>query len=797
MMSLIKKMQGKKEVQEDTTIPTNESETIADDLESLKKERERLISVINQKLGRAKKKKRKTALPNGSSENESDANKSIDEIPSTGTASVIGSVGSIGSLKPNKPAGKDGKFEVDVDVVLNLEVAKDEKEVERDKTPTRNKPPIPPLHFPQSPQSLSPPVSLTQQFLGQQERWSKTSKTNTSILPNPTPIADITTLTKLNTNINSITSNNNTHNNDISKGPVEVENFEQEMSTKSVNLEDLNSKQRKVKTEDTSKTIASFVRKKKVGFRLDDQHTEKHNTNQKSNINEPLNNSNNTNTNNNNNNSNRTFETPNNTKIQPSIEDFTPETSTYSINSSNNNESLHMSDLNDDIMDESETTRSLQGKIRVEKHRYAILLEKFNLIQEQQKETEEKAKEAEAKSTEQIRLLCTKIEELAERCMKLEVDLKEAKESSESEKNRADTLEQNTSVLRELVVNGQALIQSGRKRSYAEQKLWEKLATPEVLAASQPPRSFPVQMGASEYSRSTNASSLELEKTTNQLRKSQSEVKQLTARIVRLEEDNRDLLDRSRATIQEARASESRQEVQLAGAVRRIQWLLEQQKKLTENLKGKDEYIAKVESKLLEQSKQLKKVTTTNTKPEQSSTNSKSTSFLTSPHLSSKPTTHSHTNIYSNSNNNSHTHSHVEDDAVRTLSIDLAMLEARSVVEREEKELKKSKAKTPINNNPPPVIQRRHSFVATNTSPLVKNPNPKTPQKNTQQRPHSQQSHTHTQQQYQVPPNTQHQDPPEFSIQEIEGFTQNITHNEHQQRTYEENEEWLKNYIEG
>ncbi|CEO95098.1 hypothetical protein PBRA_009630 [Plasmodiophora brassicae] len=139
---------------------------------------------------------------------------------------------------------------------------------------------------------------------------------------------------------------------------------------------------------------------------------------------------------------------------------------------------------------------------------------------------------------------------------------------------------------------------------------WQRLATPEVVAASEPPPRFPVP--------------LPVPFTAAQFRSMQLSVKQLTGERDQLRDRVLDLQNR----LEDAQKAASEQTKQfdeeraktnthLTGAVRRIQYLLTEQEKSQADARSTAEYVARLEKSLLRQHDELQKKPTPSIRPSQ------------------------------------------------------------------------------------------------------------------------------------------------------------------------------------
>lgn len=140
-----------------------------------------------------------------------------------------------------------------------------------------------------------------------------------------------------------------------------------------------------------------------------------------------------------------------------------------------------------------------------------------------------------------------------------------------------------------------------RAGNKASRPLWQNLATQEVLEASRPPEDFPIP--ARHRGLITEVEAL------------QSRVKELQASLNAVQGEN-DKLRRindghqrhGHRQLQEAREQIRQQEPQLNGAMRRINWLVEQKKVLETEASASVLYTQKLEKKLIEKDDEVQRL---------------------------------------------------------------------------------------------------------------------------------------------------------------------------------------------
>eukprot|EP00941_MAST-03F_sp_MAST-3F-sp1_P002670 g2670.t1 len=195
---------------------------------------------------------------------------------------------------------------------------------------------------------------------------------------------------------------------------------------------------------------------------------------------------------------------------------------------------------------------------------------------------------------DRIQHLSSALEDVREENSRLDTELNLAIDRQNRVKKRADLLESNSVTLRKLVMGYMADPErkENQRRTVAEERFWERLATPELLAASEPPKGF----RPPEFVTETDVRRLR-----TKLKTSEAEGREQLKLIDRLRRNNSDLREAMLKRYNDQRILIRRQETQLMGAVRRIHYLLAEQKKLQERLEKKDHYTFRVEQKLLAQ----------------------------------------------------------------------------------------------------------------------------------------------------------------------------------------------------
>jgi hypothetical protein len=197
---------------------------------------------------------------------------------------------------------------------------------------------------------------------------------------------------------------------------------------------------------------------------------------------------------------------------------------------------------------------------------------------------------------DQVRALTGSLEEAIEENSRLDSELQVSEERRQSAEERAALLEANSQTLRKLVVGymSDPERQSRARRTEAEERFWEQLATPELLAASEPPVGF----RAPDFAAETRAEVLRTK--LKNARRTERENLQL---IDRLKENNAQLRTVMLQRYNDQKVLIGRQQKQLTGAVRRIHYLLEEKETLERRIKERGEYTFKIEQRLLQQNR--------------------------------------------------------------------------------------------------------------------------------------------------------------------------------------------------
>eukprot|EP00698_Gefionella_okellyi_P001282 TRINITY_DN1120_c0_g2_i1.p1 TRINITY_DN1120_c0_g2~~TRINITY_DN1120_c0_g2_i1.p1 ORF type:complete len:442 (+),score=126.18 TRINITY_DN1120_c0_g2_i1:1926-3251(+) len=252
---------------------------------------------------------------------------------------------------------------------------------------------------------------------------------------------------------------------------------------------------------------------------------------------------------------------------------------------------------NPSTLDEYERiVREYRRRLAAAQHAGAMAKRKRQTAEHQLRECNRTLDTQASTHRKHIEKMSQAIERLMDKNMMLNVELTTARDAASVAETRATDLENNTKVLRTLVVNHYCT-PSGGTRSVVEKKFWDQIATPEVLAASQPPADFPLEMATDL--------STELTKSKARVQQQTAKIKNLTAQLARLETDFSELKAK-RSVNKDVRIQLRKQQTQLMGSVRRIKWLVGQQKQMHSQVTDKDQYISKLEAQLLSLTEKLK-----------------------------------------------------------------------------------------------------------------------------------------------------------------------------------------------
>ncbi|KAK3286698.1 hypothetical protein CYMTET_5758, partial [Cymbomonas tetramitiformis] len=175
-------------------------------------------------------------------------------------------------------------------------------------------------------------------------------------------------------------------------------------------------------------------------------------------------------------------------------------------------------------------------------------------------------------------------ETLAKDNVLLTSEVMSLRDTGKRTERHAEDLEDRVHKLQELYVVGLEAAAVDEQSKKLPVKFWEELATPEVLALSRPPAEWPVPRAAppSLPNRCTAVGCREqlgrLQQATRENEALAQENKSLQAQLDELQGAHGELLRLSSAERKLASSNVAQQQAQLVGALRRIQWLVEQQK---------------------------------------------------------------------------------------------------------------------------------------------------------------------------------------------------------------------------
>lgn len=167
----------------------------------------------------------------------------------------------------------------------------------------------------------------------------------------------------------------------------------------------------------------------------------------------------------------------------------------------------------------------------------------------------------------QVDALSGSLEQVVERCSRLEAEVQERNAQLGAARDRVSVLERNADTLRQLAMEHMSAPPSrGQRRSAAEQRFWDELATPELLAATEPPAEFPVLKQHPSYKDELTATRAALRKAEGEIQRTHRRLLEAAERASRLERDYA-------ADRKEHQTTSVRQQQQLMGAVRRIHYM--------------------------------------------------------------------------------------------------------------------------------------------------------------------------------------------------------------------------------
>ncbi|KAL0212854.1 hypothetical protein RCL1_006480 [Eukaryota sp. TZLM3-RCL] len=206
---------------------------------------------------------------------------------------------------------------------------------------------------------------------------------------------------------------------------------------------------------------------------------------------------------------------------------------------------------------------------------------------------------------DKIRKLTDELQSSYDSNSQLKIDVSTLRNSLKASSERISSLESTLSNLRSGFVYALNSNDPNKPRS-REEKIWKELSTSEVLSLSRPNRSFPIQ-------NSKQLNSVEHIKVEN--RRLNDRIKQLT----KLLEEKESTLDNLRSSLLGCRKSfttdKNRLELQLTGAVRRVQWLVTKLQEVKKDCAQKDVYITRLEAALVSSCQKLSQTEASSVSP--------------------------------------------------------------------------------------------------------------------------------------------------------------------------------------
>jgi hypothetical protein len=266
------------------------------------------------------------------------------------------------------------------------------------------------------------------------------------------------------------------------------------------------------------------------------------------------------------------------------------------------------------VADYEHALREEKRKLEAEKRGRAALQRAHHALKEEYDNAIRALEESRSEGRSVASRLTEEVEKLLDRNMELAVELAAVKEEKDAQWQRNNSLEESTTVLRELVLRGYEGQQRMDKRAWAEKNKMEQLATAEVLAASQPPADFPIPHLPTGGRPTSGMMSGEVEGLRAQLFKEREESRLLQSKCRALQSKHDTLSASHLSLAKHSKHTLTSMQKQLMGCLRRIRWLLDQQADLKDELETKDAYIGRLESTLLKREKDsaLRGVTSTN-----------------------------------------------------------------------------------------------------------------------------------------------------------------------------------------
>ena len=204
------------------------------------------------------------------------------------------------------------------------------------------------------------------------------------------------------------------------------------------------------------------------------------------------------------------------------------------------------------------TVLDLKHRLRTTERSHGLLQRQYEALQRKYHTEAAQAEEKCLRYCKQIDNLTAALEQLIEKNVDLGAEVAHERAEGGLARDRVADLEESLGTMRQLMMEYLSKPTAAAKRSAAEKEFWKKLATPEVLAQSRPPRSFPVRKAHPVHT-------MELTRVRGQLTLQQSENKRLRSKLAELMKANADLRSRHLESRKEAKQLVSEQSHQLVG----------------------------------------------------------------------------------------------------------------------------------------------------------------------------------------------------------------------------------------
>lgn len=202
-------------------------------------------------------------------------------------------------------------------------------------------------------------------------------------------------------------------------------------------------------------------------------------------------------------------------------------------------------------------------------------------------------------------------------------------------RDRAEDAEERVGALSERLASAQRLYLAGQKsleraedthgstRDATWERRLEELLTPEVLTKSRPPSTFPVpddcggvvprleapgggrRNVADGQTRKGSVQECQTQRLRDQVTSLKRRLDKAERRVGDLEDEKNKMASNAAVARKAATAATNRQQQQLTGALRRLQWLVERTAQLEAEAAEKDDYVASLERRLLTQHKAM------------------------------------------------------------------------------------------------------------------------------------------------------------------------------------------------